>query len=121
MKSIAVVEDNADNRLLLRVLLEDKYRVIEYNDGPEALDGFAEELPELVLLDISLPTLDGLEVLARIRKDSRFRDLPVIAITAHATPGDRARFISAGFNGYVSKPIVDENILFEAIRAHLGD
>lgn len=121
MKSIAVVEDNADNRLLMRVLLEDKYRVVEYDDGQAALDGLGRELPDLVLLDISLPTLDGLEVLTRIRKDERLRQLPVIAITAHATGSDRARFIAAGFDGYVSKPIVDENILFDAIRAELGD
>ena len=116
MRRIAVVEDNADNRLLVSVILEDQYEITEYETGMDALNGFAENLPELVLLDISLPEMDGVEVLGRIRSDDRFKHLPVIALTAHASPVDRERFMQAGFNEYVTKPIVDEAVLLDAIE-----
>ena len=69
-----------------------------------------------MLLDISLPEMDGAEVLRRIRADAQLRALPVIALTAHAMSGDREKFLGAGFNGYVTKPIVDENVLLDAIQ-----
>jgi two-component system, cell cycle response regulator DivK len=120
MKTIVVVEDNADNRLLLRSLLGDDYRLIEYEDGAEALAGLRGDRPDLVLLDISLPGMDGEEVLAEVRADPSLRDLPVIALTAHAMAGDRERLLGAGFDDYVTKPIVDEEVLFAAIRARIG-
>lgn len=116
MKHIAVVEDNADNRLLVSVILEEKYEITEYETGMDALRGFAGNMPDLVLLDISLPEMDGVEVLGHIRKDDRFKHLPVIALTAHASPVDRERFMQAGFDEYVTKPIVDEVVLLEAIE-----
>jgi len=116
MRRIAVVEDNADNRLLVSVILEDQYEITEYETGMDALRGFAESMPELVLLDISLPEMDGVEVLGHIRKDARFQHLPVIALTAHASPVDRERFMQAGFDEYVTKPIVDETVLLDAIE-----
>jgi two-component system, cell cycle response regulator DivK len=70
----------------------------------------------LVLLDISLPGMDGTEVLARIREDHSLRALPVIALTAHAMAGDRERYLGMGFDSYVTKPIVDEQILLGEIR-----
>jgi CheY-like chemotaxis protein len=120
MKTIAVVEDNADNRLLLRSLLGDDYRLVEYEDGAEALAGLRGDRPDLVLLDISLPGMDGEAVLAEVRADPSLRDLPVIALTAHAMAGDRERLLGAGFDDYLTKPIVDEEVLFEAIRARIG-
>jgi CheY-like chemotaxis protein len=119
MKCIAVVEDNPDNRLLVQVILEPFYQVIEYESGFAALEGFRAQKPDLVLLDVSLPGLDGPEVLRRIRADESLRNLPVIALTAHAMAGDRQRFVNAGFDDYVSKPIVEESILLEAIRRQL--
>ena len=116
MKKIAVVEDNPDNRLLVQVILEPLYEVVEYENGFAALEGLPKEKPDLVLLDISLPEMDGAEVLRRIRADAQLRTLPVIAITAHAMSGDREKFIRAGFNDYVTKPIVDENVLLDAIQ-----
>lgn len=116
MKKIAVVEDNPDNRLLVRVILESLYEVIEYETGPEALDALPKENPDLVLLDISLPEMDGTEVLRRIRASEQLRSLPVIALTAHAMAGDREKYIGAGFNDYVTKPIVDEQVLLDAIQ-----
>ena len=120
MKTIAVVEDNADNRLLLESLLSDDYLLTEYQDGPGALAGLRSDRPDLVILDISLPGMDGEEVLANIRADTSLHDLPVIALTAHAMAGDRERLLAAGFDDYLSKPITDEGLLFSAIRARIG-
>ena len=121
MKKIALVEDNADNRLLARAILEDHYQVAEYESGAEALAVMTADRPDVVLLDISLPELDGSEVLRRLRADERLRDVPVIALTAHAMAGDRERFLAAGFDAYVTKPIVDEQVLLEAIARLLAD
>ena len=115
MARIAVVEDNPDNRLLLQALLEDLHELTEFDNGADALDGMRADPPELVLLDISLPRMDGTEVLRRMRADPILSRVPVIALTAHAMSGDRDRFIEQGFDDYVAKPIVDEAILFASI------
>jgi CheY-like chemotaxis protein len=120
MTTIAVVEDNADNRLLLQALLADRFDLVEYDNGVDALAGLSATLPDLVLLDISLPGMDGNEILARIRADDKLRHLPVIALTAHAMAGDREKYLSAGFNEYVTKPIVDETVLIRAIEHWLA-
>ena len=119
MTTIAVVEDNADNRLLLQAILDGQYDLVEYENGVDALAGLAASLPDLVLLDISLPGMDGNEILARIRADTALRRLPVIALTAHAMSGDREKYLAAGFNDYITKPIVDETILLAAIERWL--
>lgn len=113
---IAVVEDNADNRLLLSVILGDDFQIVEYEDGPAALAGLAADAADVVLLDVSLPGMDGADVLARIRSDPHLRALPVIAFTAHAMAGDRERLLAVGFDDYITKPIVDETLLLNAIR-----
>lgn len=119
MKRIAVVEDNPDNRLLVKVILEPGYKVSEYETGAAALEGFARERPDVLLLDISLPEMDGVDVLRRIRATSELVDLPVIALTAHAMAGDREKYLGLGFDDYVSKPIVDEALLLDAIQRRL--
>ena len=116
MNTVAVVEDNADNRLLLQAILDGLYDVVEYENGVDALAGLAAKLPDLVLLDISLPGMDGNEILARIRADEQLRRLPVIALTAHAMAGDREKYLAAGFNDYITKPIVDETLLLRAME-----
>ena len=116
MRSIALVEDNPDNRLLARAILEDRYEIVEYESGPDALAGMRTRVPELVLLDISLPVMDGTEVLRRIREDEALRALPVIALTAHAMTGDRDKYLAMGFDAYVTKPIVDERVLLGEIE-----
>lgn len=118
--TIAVVEDNADNRLLLRAILGDLYTVAEYESGADALVAFGRGAPDLVLMDISLPGMSGVEVLGRIRADRRLRRLPVIALTAHAMAGDREAYLEAGFDDYVAKPIVDERVLVGAIERCLA-
>ena len=116
MNTVAVVEDNADNRLLLQAILDGLYHVVEYENGIDALAGLTASLPDLVLLDISLPGMDGNEILARIRADEKLRRLPVIALTAHAMAGDREKYLAAGFNDYITKPIVDETLLLGAME-----
>lgn len=117
---IAVVEDNPDNRLLVEALLEEEYEIAEYETGVQAVAGLGDDVPDLVLLDISLPEMDGTEVLRWIRQDERVKHVPVIALTAHAMAGDREKFLAAGFDDYVTKPIVDEAVLLGAIRRWLG-
>jgi CheY-like chemotaxis protein len=119
MKTIAIIEDNPDNRLLVRAILEPQYQVVEYESGFAGLEGLRREKPDLVLLDVSLPGMGGAEVLRRIRADARLCGLPVIALTAHAMAGDRERFVAAGFDDYVSKPILDEMLLIGAIQSKL--
>lgn len=120
-KTIAVVEDNADNRLLVQALLEDLYDITEYTTGIEALTGLRRFVPDLVLLDISLPEMDGIEVARAIRSDERLKHLPIVALTAHAMSGDRERFLQSGFDSYVAKPIIDETELTDTIARLLAE
>ncbi len=113
---LAVIEDNADNRLLLRALLDDIFAIAEYGTGEAALPGLRQSLPDAVLLDISLPKMDGVDVLRAIRADETLAALPVIAFTAHAMAGDRERFLAEGFDGYVAKPVVDEKVIIDLVR-----
>ena len=116
---IAVVEDNPDNRLLVQALLEEYYELTEYETGILATEGLIQDDPDLVLLDISLPEMDGTEVLQWIREQEELKDLPVVALTAHAMAGDREKFLAQGFNDYLTKPIIDETILLETIARWL--
>jgi CheY-like chemotaxis protein len=115
MRRIMIIEDNADNRLLLNAILGDAFTITEHANGPDGLAALATELPEIVLLDISLPGMDGVEVLRHIRASTDFRHLPVIAFTAHAMSDDRGKFLGHGFDDYITKPIVDETILLGSI------
>ena len=117
---LALVEDNHDNRILAHVFLDDRYDLDDYENGADALAGIARARPDLVLLDVSLPGMDGVEVLQRLRADPALAALPVIALTAHAMAGDREKYLRLGFDDYVTKPIVDEQLLFLAIARHLG-
>ena len=117
---IAVVEDNLDNRLLLQAILEDEYEISEYESGMEVVEGLADDIPDLVLLDISLPGMDGTEVLEWVRAHDKLKSLPVIALTAHAMAGDREKYLEMGFDEYVTKPIVDEDVLVGAIQRLLA-
>ena len=117
---IAVVEDNLDNRLLVQAILEDEYEISAYESGMEVVDGLADDIPDLVLLDISLPGMDGTEVLEWVRAHDELKNLPVIALTAHAMAGDREKYLEMGFDEYVTKPIVDEEVLMGAIERLLA-
>jgi len=115
---ILVVEDNARNMTLLRdVLRATGYRTLEASTGGQALELAADHGPALVLMDIRLPDMDGVEALRRLRLDRRAASIPVIAVTAQAMHGDRERFEAAGFDGYLSKP-VDIDELLAAVATH---
>ena len=116
MRKIAVVEDNVDNRFLVQAILDDHYEISEYENGMEVMDGLADDIPDLVLLDISLPGMDGTDVLKWIWAQDELSHLPVIALTAHAMSGDRDKYLDMGFDEYVTKPIVDEKVLMGAIE-----
>jgi|ERR1700674_574437 len=106
MNKILVAEDNPVNLELLREILEaGQYQVVEAGDGLEALAKIEENQPDLVLLDINMPVLDGFGAIRQIRAQPRYSRLPVVAVTAYAMKDDRERILAAGFNGYVSKPI----------------
>jgi CheY-like chemotaxis protein len=117
---IAIVEDNADNRMLLEELLSDRYDIVGYEDGIVGLAGMHAHPPRVVLLDISLPSRTGSEVLARMRADPVLAPIPVIALTAHGMPDDRARFLAQGFDAYISKPILDDSLLYQEIDRALA-
>ena len=103
---ILVVEDNEKNMKLFRdVLVASGYRTLEATTGGEAVALAAEHSPDLVLMDIQLPDIDGVEALGRLRADGRMASVPVLALTAQAMEGDRERFLAAGFDSYLSKPV----------------
>ena len=105
-EQILVVEDNEKNMKLFRdVLQATGYRTLEATTGGEAVELATEHAPDLVLMDIQLPDIDGVEALGRLRADERTASIPVLALTAQAMQGDRERFLAAGFDGYVSKPV----------------
>jgi two-component system, cell cycle response regulator DivK len=119
MKRILIVEDVELNRDLLVQLLEDEYELVCAADGASGLARAAELRPDLILMDLSLPVLDGWEATKRLKADPALRDVPVIALTAHAMDGDEARARECGCDDYLPKPI-DENRLFETLRRWLG-
>jgi two-component system, cell cycle response regulator DivK len=103
---ILVVEDNEKNMKLFRdVLLATGYRTLEATTGGQAVELATAHSPDLVLMDIQLPDIGGVEALGRLRADERTASLPVVALTAQAMDGDRERFLAAGFDGYLSKPV----------------
>lgn len=116
---ILYIEDNAQNMRLVRKLLKSGgYDMIGAEDGFTGLDMAKEYQPELILVDINLPDIDGTEVTERLKADSDFAGTPIIALTANAMYGDRERFIDAGCDDYLSKP-VSRRELIEMIESHL--
>ncbi|HVP46289.1 MAG TPA: response regulator [Bryobacteraceae bacterium] len=106
MKRVLIADDNPVSRELIREILEnDDYEVIEAGNGREALEKLREHQPDLALLDIQMPVLDGNAVIREVRADSRFSRLPVAALTAYAMQGDREKALALGFNAYITKPI----------------
>ncbi len=103
---ILVVEDNEKNMKLFRDVLQAVgFRTLEAGAGARAVELATEHGPDLVLMDIRLPDIDGVEALGRLRADKRTASIPVLALTAQAMEGDRERFLAAGFDGYLSKPV----------------
>jgi CheY-like chemotaxis protein len=118
MKKILVVEDVDLNRELIVQLLEDKYRVIEAVNGQEGLELAELERPDLIVMDLSLPVMDGWEATRRLKAHDELRSIPIIAITAHAMVGDEEKALAAGCDDYLVKPL-DENQLFAKVTKFL--
>ncbi len=119
MKKILIVEDIELNRELLVQILEDDYEVVTANDGAAGIASAHETLPDLILMDLSLPVIDGWEATRRIKASDELKDVPVIAVTAHAMQGDEEKALAAGCDDYLTKPI-DEDLLLAKIRDFLG-
>jgi CheY-like chemotaxis protein len=115
---ILVVEDDPDSRRTARALLEDHYRVLEAQDGRAGLERARAGHPDLIMMDIDMPIMDGVQALEAIRRDETLRHIPVIAVTASAMTGDREAILAHGFDGYISKPIDDE-VLATTLREAL--
>ena len=119
MKRILVIEDVEFNRDLVVQLLEEEYEVLTATDGAEGLACVAQERPDLILLDLSLPVIDGWEVTRRLKADPAFQHIPVIALSAHAMAGDEERARRCGCDDYLAKPL-DERLLFAKLAQFLG-
>ncbi len=105
-KKILVIEDNEQNLYLIRYILEDcGYKVFSAMDGKEGIELAAALLPDLILLDIQLPTMDGYAVARNLRQNPDLARTPIIAVTSYAMPGDREKAMEAGCSGYIEKPI----------------
>lgn len=120
-RTILLVEDNTDNQIIYRRALEHfGYVVLEAWDGEEALRIAQEQLPDLILMDISIPRVDGWEVTKALLADDRTKHIPIVALTAHALPADRARGNEIGFASYLTKPIEPRRVVEEIERVALG-
>ncbi|MBA7640052.1 Polar-differentiation response regulator DivK [subsurface metagenome] len=114
MKKVLVVEDNEDNLYLIRFILEGNgFEVIEARDGAEGVELAINKKPDLILMDIQLPDINGMEVTRRIRASEADSDIPIIALTSYAMTGDREQALNAGCTGYLEKPINTETIMAE--------
>jgi CheY-like chemotaxis protein len=118
---ILVVDDNQDSReLVIKILKGKGHQLIEAVDGEDALEKVAAEQPNLILMDISLPKIDGHEVTRRLKQNKKFASIPVIALTAHAMKGDREKALAAGCDDYISKPI-NVRDFYDRIKVFLMD
>jgi CheY-like chemotaxis protein len=112
---VLVVEDNADNMITIKALLDNNFEIIEAINGNDGIAKAKKQIPDLILMDIALPELDGIEAFKRIRNDSNLNRIPVIALTASVMINDKETILSHGFDGYISKPI-DDKVFFITIN-----
>ncbi|MFQ5330325.1 MAG: response regulator [Thermodesulfobacteriota bacterium] len=114
MKRVLVVEDNATNLYLIRFILENNgYSVFDTGDGERAISMAVEEMPDLIIMDVQLPDINGLEATKMIRASGADGTIPIIALTSYAMPGDREKALEAGCTGYMEKPINPDTFIDE--------
>jgi len=119
-RRILLIEDNAVNRRLAQFLLKSQgYEVWEVTSAPEAFEALKERRPDLILMDVQLPGMDGLTATRQLKADPGTRDIPVLAVTSYAMKGDEAKALAAGCSGYVTKPI-DKTLFLRAVAEALG-
>ncbi|WP_210547082.1 response regulator [Rhodoferax sp. PAMC 29310] len=117
--NVLVIDDNEQNRYLLRFLLEARgHRVSEAHDGPQGIASVQTEMPDMVLLDIQLPGMDGYAVARALRTVPQFDAMPIIAVTSFALNGDRGRVLAAGCDDYIEKPIDPDSFCIQVEAAH---
>ena len=120
-KTVLIVEDNEDNLVVYRTILEHVgYHVIEARDGEEGVRRATDEHPDLILMDISIPKIDGWEATRRLKGEDTTRDIPIIALTAHALEEDREKARRAGCDGYLAKPVEPRRVV-EEVERFVGD
>jgi two-component system, cell cycle response regulator DivK len=119
MKKILIVEDVEFNRDLLTQLLENEFELIAATDGQTGIAAAERERPDLILMDLSLPVIDGWEAARRLKTHADLRSIPIIALTAHAMHGDEAKARASGCDDSLTKPI-DEVLLFQMLNRYLG-
>ena len=119
MKKILIVEDTPFNLDLLVQLLEDDYQVVTARDGQAGVIAANTERPDLILMDMALPILNGWDATKKIKAIPALRDIPIIALTSHAMSGDKEKALAAGCDDYMTKPL-DENLLFEKLERLLN-
>ena len=119
-KRVLIVEDNEQNLYLLSFILQKRgYEVAAAHDGQQGIDMALSMIPDLILLDIQLPVMDGYAVARALRADPRLDRVPIVAVTSYAMTGDREKTIEAGCNGYIEKPINPDTFL-QQVEAHLA-
>ena len=119
-RKILIVEDNEQNLYLETFLLEKQnYEVLQARNGEQGLKMAVSDHPDLILLDIQLPVMDGYEVARRLKGDSKTKSIPVVAVTSYAMAGDRETVLSTGCEGYIEKPI-DPDRFVDQVKAFLG-
>jgi CheY-like chemotaxis protein len=118
-KSLLVVDDNPENlKLILMILASGGYELITANDAFQALHAIERRIPDLILLDLQLPGMDGLELTRRLKDNPETRNIPIVAVTAYAMKGDEAKALHAGCNGYLIKP-VDKRLLRDLVKRYV--
>lgn len=121
-KTILLIEDNPQNQYLLTFLLEQRgYTVLQAETGPQGLELAATAQPDLILLDIQLPGMDGHAVAHALKDDPRLKVIPIVAVTSYAMVGDREKCLAAGAEGYIEKPIDPDSFVEEVERFLLGE
>ncbi len=119
-KKILLVEDNPVNRRLAEFLLRSQgYQVRAATNAQEAFDTIKAERPDLILMDVQLPGMDGLEATRKLKEEPATRDIPVVAVTSYAMKGDREKALAAGCSGYITKPI-DKDTCVQEVATVLG-
>lgn len=116
-KQVLLVEDNEDNRIIFATVLGHYgYDVVQAPNGLDGVSMAERHRPDLIIMDISLPVMDGLEATRRIRANPQTADIPVLAVTAHARDSDRARVLDAGCNDYLAKPVEPRHLIEQVVR-----
>ncbi|MCC7447569.1 MAG: response regulator [Anaerolineae bacterium] len=119
-KRVLYIEDNFQNKRLVKKILNAKgYEVLEADDGLKGVDMVAQEKPDLILMDINIPGIDGMEATARIKRQPDLKHIPIIALTANAMRGDREKIMAAGCDDYMQKPINNAKLV-ETVQNYIG-